>query len=114
MAFKRIVIAYKRFFLDFYGNQPAYVQKKIEWTLKFIEVTRHVPEKYFKHISSTKGLYEIRVEHGTNIYRIFAFFNKGNLIVLGNAFKKKTQKTPKKEIEKALLIIKEYTNEKNR
>ncbi len=60
-----------------------------------------------------KGFYEIRVEVGSNIYRIFAFFDKGNLVVLGNAFQKKTQKTPKLEIEKVLKIMEEYNNEKN-
>ena len=68
-----------------------------------IEVTQRVPEKYFKHLEGTKGLYEIRVEVGSNIYRIFSFFDKGNLVVLGNVFQKKTQKTPKTEIKKALI-----------
>ena len=82
--------------------------------MQLIRVTRQVPEKYFKHMEGTKGLYEIRVEVGSNIYRIFAFFDKGNLVVLGNAFQKKTQKTPKNEIEKALKIMEEYQNEKDR
>ncbi|MCX6164997.1 MAG: type II toxin-antitoxin system RelE/ParE family toxin, partial [Ignavibacteriae bacterium] len=56
----------------------------------------------------TKGLYEIRVEVGNNIYRIFSFFDKGNLVVLGNAFQKKTQKTPKQEIELAEKLKTEY------
>ena len=88
------------------------VQQKIEWTLNLIRVTQLVPEKYFKHIEGTKGLYEVRVEVGSNIYRIFAFFDKGNLVVLGNGFQKKSQKTPKQEIEKALKIMEEYENEK--
>ena len=62
-------------------------------------------------MEGSKGLYEIRVEVGSNIYRIFSFFDKGNLVVLGNAFQKKTQKTPKKEIEKAHKIMEEYKNE---
>ncbi len=114
MTFERQVIAYKKYFLDFYVRQPDNVQSKIEWTLQLIRVTRQVPEKYFKHMEGTKGLYEIRVEVGSNIYRIFAFFDKGNLVVLGNAFQKKTQKTPKLEIEKALKIMEEYNYEKNR
>jgi phage-related protein len=108
----RQVIAFKRYFLDFYEKQNDTVQAKIEWTLNLIRVTRQVPEKYFKHLEGTKGLYEIRVEAGSNIYRIFSFFDKGNLVVLGNAFQKKTQKTPKQEIEKALKIMEEYFNEK--
>lgn len=111
MIFERQVIAYKNYFLDFYEKQTDNVQTKIEWTLNLIRVTKQVPEKYFKHMEGTKGLYEIRVEVGTNIYRIFSFFDKGNLVVLGNAFQKKTQKTPKQELEKALKIMEEYQNE---
>lgn len=114
MKNERQVIAYKKYFLDFYSKQSDKVQTKIEWTLNLIRVTRQVPEKYFKHIKGTKGLYEVRVEIGNNIYRIFSFFDKGNLVVLGNAFQKKTQKTPKQEIEKALKIMEEYQNEKDR
>ena len=79
--------------------------------MNLIRVTRQVPEKYFKHLEGTKGLYEIRVEVGSNIFRIFAFFDKGNLVVLGNGFQKKTQKTPRQEIDKALKIKLEYENE---
>ena len=107
----RQVIAYKNYFLDFYEKQPENVQTKIEWTLNLIQVTQYIPEKYFKHLEGTKGLYEIRVEVGNNIYRIFSFFDKGNLVVLGNAFQKKTQKTPKQEVEKAIKIMEEYQNE---
>jgi phage-related protein len=77
-----------------------------------IQVTSQIPEKYFKHLEGTVGLFEIRVEVSGNIFRIFCFFDKGNLVVLGNGFQKKTQKTPKKEIEKALRIMEEYKNEK--
>ncbi|WP_240534717.1 type II toxin-antitoxin system RelE/ParE family toxin [Pedobacter aquae] len=79
--------------------------------MNLIKVTPKVPEKLFKHLQGTKGLYEIRVEVGNNIYRIFSFFDKGNLVVLGNAFQKKSQKTPKQEIEKALRIMEEYQND---
>jgi len=111
VIYERQVIAYKKYFLDFYEKLPDNVQSKIEWTLNLVQVTRQVPEKYFKHLEGTKGLYEIRVEVGSNIYRIFSFFDKGNIVVLGNAFQKKTQKTPKQEIEKALKIMEEYQNE---
>jgi len=112
VTFKRQVIAYKNYFLDFYKKQPDAVQRKIEWTLQLLEVTQQVPEKYFKHMEGTKGLYEVRVEVGNNIFRIFSFFDKGNLIVLGNAFQKKSQKTPRQELEKAIKIMEEYQNEK--
>ena len=108
----RQVIAFKRYFLNFYEEQSDPVQAKIEWTLNLLRTMQQVPEKYFKHLEGTKGLYEIRVEAGGNIYRIFSFFDKGNLVVLGNVFQKKTQKTPKQEIEKALKIMEEYFNAK--
>ena len=113
MSSERRVVAYKQYFLDFYMKSPKDVQAKIEWTLQLIKVMKIVPEKYFKHIDGTKGLYEVRVEVAGNIYRIFSFFDKGNLVVLGNAFQKKTQKTPKSEIERAIKIMEEYYNEKN-
>lgn len=108
MPFERQLVAYKRYFLDFYTAQPENVQAKIEWTLNLLRVQRQVPEKYFKHMEGSQGIYEIRVEVGSNIYRIFSFFDKGNLVVLGIAFQKKSQKTPKTEIEKALKIMEEY------
>ncbi|MGY3055755.1 phage-related protein [Pedobacter sp. UYEF25] len=107
----RQIIAYKNYFLDFYEDQTDKVQAKIEWTLNLIKVTPKVPEKFFKHMQGIKGLYEIRVEVGSDIYRIFSFFDKGNLVVLGNGFQKKSQKTPKQEIEKALKIMEEYQND---
>ncbi|WP_260393286.1 type II toxin-antitoxin system RelE/ParE family toxin [Riemerella anatipestifer] len=77
-----------------------------------IETVEKIPTEYFKHMEGTDGLYEIRVQFGNDIFRIFCFFDEGKLIVLTNGFQKKTQKTPKKEIEKALKIKKEYENEK--
>ena len=59
-----------------------------------------------------ESLFEIRIQQGGDIFRIFCFFDKGQLIVLANGFQKKTQKTPKSEIEKALKIKKEYETEK--
>jgi phage-related protein len=108
---ERQVVAYKNYFLDFYEGLPDNVQTKIEWTLSLIQITKQIPERYFKHIVGTKGLYEIRVEVGGNIYRIFSFFDKGNLVVLGNGFQKKSQKTPNQEIKKAVKIMEEYHHE---
>ena len=71
-----------------------------------------VPETYLKHIENTDGLYEIRIQSGSNIFRIFCFFDHGQFIVVANGFQKKDQKTPKNEIEKALKIKKDYENER--
>ncbi|MGV8139384.1 MAG: type II toxin-antitoxin system RelE/ParE family toxin [Mangrovibacterium sp.] len=61
-----------------------------------------------KQITGTNGLYEARIQLGTDIWRVFCFFDKGRLVILLNGFQKKTQKTPKNEIEKALILMKEY------
>ena len=64
------------------------------------------------HIEETKGLYEVRIQFGSDIFRVFSFFDEGKLIVLANGFQKKTQKTPKKEIVKAIKIKNEYYEDK--
>ena len=107
----RTVTFYKDYFAEFFVKQREKVQDKITWTLELIEHLEKIPETYLKHLENTDGLYEIRVKQGSDIFRIFCFFDKGKLIILVNGFKKKEQKTPKKEIEKALKIKKEYENE---
>ncbi len=59
-------------------------------------------------MTSCDGLFEIRVEYQSNIYRIFCCFDQGQLVILFNGFQKKTQKTPKTEIEKAMKLKQEY------
>lgn len=108
----RKAIFYKRYFLDFFEFQRLKVRKKISWTIDIIETVAQVPEKYLKHLEGTDGLYEIRVQAGSDIFRIFCFFDKGKLVILMNGFQKKTMKTPLSEIEKASKIKKEYENSK--
>jgi phage-related protein len=109
---QRTIIFYKNYFQEFFVKQRDKVKDKIIWTFELIEELQRVPETYLKHIENTNGLYEIRVQSGSDIFRILCFFDKGQLVVLANAFQKKTQKTPKDEIEKALKIKKEYEIEK--
>lgn len=94
--FIRNIFYYKNFYLDFFEKLKPEVKKKFNWTLQFISIIERVPEKYFKHITGSTGLYEVRVEVGSDIYRVFGFFDKGQLIVLVNGFQKKTQKTPQR------------------
>ena len=108
----RTIIFYKDYFQEFFVNQRDKVKDKIIWTFTLIEELSKVPETYLKHIESTDGLYEIRVQQGSDIFRIFCFFDEGKLVVLANGFQKKTQKTPKKEIDKALKIKEEYESER--
>jgi phage-related protein len=108
----RTIIFYKSYFDDFFSEQKQKVKDKIIWTFDLIEELQRVPETYLKHLESTDGLFEIRIQQGSDIFRIFCFFDQGQLVVLANGFQKKTQKTPKKEIEKALKIKEEYESEK--
>ena len=104
----RKITFFKSYFQDFFAKQSKKVKAKIIWTFELIEDLQRVPETYLKHIENTDGLYEIRVQFGSDIFRIFCFFDKGQLVVLANGFQKKTQKTPRKEIEMALKIKEEY------
>lgn len=108
----RIVITFKDYFEDFLKRQKQKVKEKIFWTFLLIEEVNQIPETYLKHIEGTDGLYEIRVQTGSDIFRIFCFFDEGKLVVLANGFQKKTQKTPKLEITKALKIKEEYYESK--
>ena len=110
----REVKLYKNYFQDFYDKQSQKVKEKITWTFRLLKELVIIPETYFKHLEGTNGLYEIRVQTGNNIFRIFSFFDKNNLIIISNTFQKKTNKTPCKEIEKALKIKSEYFNEKEK
>ena len=108
----REIIAYKNYFEDFLVQQPTKVQDKIFKILEVIETLERIPKNYLKQISGTNGLYEARIQLGTDIWRVFCFFDKGKLVLLLNGFQKKTQKTPKKEIEKAIQLMKEYYGNK--
>ncbi len=109
---KRTIIFYKDYFEEFFIKQRPKVKEKIIWTFDLIEELQQIPETYLKHMEGTDGLYEIRVQCSSDIFRIFCFFDEGKLILLANGFQKKTQKTPKKEIEKALKIKEAYYADK--
>ena len=114
MKVQRQIIFHEHYFQDFYLEQTGKVQEKIEYVFKIIRTVQNVPKKFLDHMIGTDGLYEIRVEFESNIYRIFCCFDKGNLVVLFNGFQKKTQKTPKKEIDLALKLKDEYFNSKKK
>lgn len=108
----RTIIFFKHYFADFFIKQRQKVKDKIIWTFDLIEELHRVPETYLKHLENTAGLFEIRIQLGSDIFRIFCFFDQGQLVVVANGFQKKSQKTPRQEIDKALTIKEEYFNEK--
>lgn len=108
----REVIAYEHHFEEFLTQQPIKVQDKIYKIIEAIETLERVPTSYLKHLEGTNGLYEARIQLGSNIWRVFCFFDNGKLVILLNGFQKKTQKTPKSEMDKALNLMAKYYNEK--
>jgi len=109
----RIVEAYKNYFSDFLAGLSQPVRDKIYWTFNLIETIPRVSEKYLKNLAGTDGLYEIRIEFGGDIFRVFCFFDDGKLVILLNGFAKTTQKTPKREIERAVRLREQYYEEKS-
>jgi phage-related protein len=110
----RQVIAYKNYFEDFLMGQPKKVQDKIYKIVEAIETFERIPANYLKFIEGTKGLYEARIQLGSDIWRVFCFFDQGKLVILLNGFIKKSQKTTRKEIDKALGLMSNYYTEKNK
>lgn len=105
---QREIIVFGENFIEFFGNLDRKTKEKVTYVIDIVKHMDRIPEKFMKHIEGTDGLYELRISSGSNIYRIFCCFDKGNLVILFNGFQKKTQKTPKNEIEKALNLKTEY------
>lgn len=110
----REVITYENHFEEFLLEQPKKVQDKIFKIIEAIETLERIPSNYLKSMEGTNGLYEARIQLGSNIWRVFCFFDKGKLVILLNGFQNKTQKTPKNEIEKALKLMSKYYTEKSK
>lgn len=104
----RDLLFFESYFEDFFVQQKPKVKEKIIWTLELLQELSVIPSQYLKHIHGTDGLFEIRVQHGGDIFRIFCFFDEGQLVVLINAFQKKTQKLPRRELIRAIQLKKEY------
>ncbi|SHM37001.1 Phage derived protein Gp49-like [Cyclobacterium lianum] len=108
----REVIAYQDHFENFLKKQTVKVQNKIYKVIEAIETLERVPKTYLQPIKTKKGLFEARIQLGSNIWRVFCFFDEGQLVILLNGFQKKSQKTPPKEIEKASKLMDQYFAEK--
>jgi phage-related protein len=104
----RELVFYRNHFHDFFDKQSEKAKEKIDYVLFLLTHIDKVPEKFLKHIEGQKGLYEIRVEHGSNIFRIFCCFDKGKIVVLFNGYQKKSNKTSSQQIELVNKLMKEY------
>jgi len=103
---------FENHFIDFYEEQNKKVQEKIEYVFRIVRNIPNIPKKFLTKITDVDGLFEMRIEYGNNIYRIFSCFDEGNLVILFNGFQKKTQKTPKTEIDRAKRLMKKYFKNK--
>ena len=108
----RRVIVFEDHFREFRKTLTRETLKKLYQVLTLIMVVEVVPEKFLKAIEGRMGLYEIRIEQGRNSCRVFCCFDEGNLIILFNGFQKKTQKTPKGQLDKAEALMKRYFEQK--
>jgi phage-related protein len=112
MERKRQLIYFRNYFWDFFNDQNERVKEKIDYVLFLITIAERIPKKFFDQIKGYEGLFEIRIEFESDIFRIFCCFDEGRIVVLFNGFQKKSQKTPKTEIEKAMKIKTEYFESK--
>ncbi len=110
----REVVEFENHFSDFLKQQPLKVQNKIFKIIEAIETLERVPSNYLKMLVGTNGLYEARIQLGSDIWRVFCFFDNGKLVILLNGFTKKTQKTPKNELDKALNLMQKYYDTKTK
>lgn len=111
-AMRRKIIAYEHYYKDFFDTLDAGTQEKVLYGLLLLKTQERLPAKYVKFLKD--GLYELRIEWQGNIYRIFFCYDEGQIVILFNGFQKKTQKTPNKEINKALKLKEEYYERKRR
>jgi phage-related protein len=110
----REVVEFENNFSEFLKKQPVKVQNKIFKIIEAIETLERVSSNYLKMLVGIYGLYEARIQLGSDIWRVFCFFDNGKLVILLNGFIKKTQKTPKNEIEKALQLMQKYYDTKKK
>lgn len=107
---KRKIITYGGYFEAFIETLSEKELRKLDYIISLLETEDRLPAKFIRFIRD--GLYELRMEYGGNIYRVFFIFDDGKIVVLFNGFHKKTQKTPSAEIEKALKIKEAYYGDK--
>ncbi len=94
-------------FLDTLSDSQV---KKILWVLKLVKELDPVPSRYFTKLVNTDDIWEIKVQIGGNIFRLLGFIEGNCLVILTNGFQKKTQKTPRREIELAEARKRDHQN----
>ena len=113
-VFVRRVVVFEDHFIEFRKTLDREALRKLYQVLTLIMSVEIVPVKFLKAIEGRKGLFEIRLESGGNIYRVFCCFDEGKLVILFNGFQKKTQKTPVEQLDRAEELMKKYFELKNK
>jgi phage-related protein len=98
----------------FLDSLPGKTAQKVVWTLSLFEDLDVLPSTYLKKLVGSEDIWECRIQHGSNAYRIFCFFDGSSVVVLTNGLVKKTQKTPKREIERAEAYRRDYLQRRGR
>ena len=93
---------------EFLDSLTSKQSQKVLWVLRLVEDLEIVPIQYFKKLTGTKSLWEVRIQVGNDIFRLLGFFESGKLLILTHGFAKKTQKTPEQDIALATKRMEEY------
>lgn len=107
---RRKIVAYGGYYEAFMKTLSSNERLKIRKALLLFSEEDKVPYHYIKYIRDS--IFEFRVSYGNNEFRFFFIYNGNTIVVLLNCFKKKTQKTPQNEIEKAIRLKNEYYERK--
>ncbi len=107
---KRKIILFGDYYLSFLKKLTINEKVKLEKAILLLETEDRIPHHYIKFIRD--GIYEYRVNYGNNEFRVFFIYDGNTIVVLFNGFKKKTQKTPQNEIEKAINLKNRYYEQK--
>lgn len=110
--FKRSIVVFEDHFKEFRKTLPRNDLKKLYQVLEYIMIVDIIPVRFLKSIEGVDGLFEIRIEAGNNSYRIFCCFDKGSLVILFNAYHKKSQRTSAMQIRKAKVLMERYFEQK--
>ena len=109
---ERRVKAYKDYFLKFINSLNDSQARKVFYVIDMLKSQERLSEKFVKHLED--GIYELRAEYAGDIFRVLFIFDEGQIILLFNGFHKKTQKTPRKEIDLAKKLRREYYDDKSK
>jgi phage-related protein len=83
---------------DFLVSLPEKDRARIAWTINLLEeYSLQLSSPYVKHLRGK--LWELRIRAGRSVYRIIYFAYVGQRFILLCGFLKKTQKTPRRELE---------------